>query len=191
LARAIVGVGLVCCAEVDATRYVEGETGTATFSNPFSEAVYLDGCGHFTQEQLASGKWNPLGGEHVCVWEGYAQPVEPKASISEPFGARDPGVWRLAYTVGFRCDGAHPLSQENCLALRTIYTERFEVAWKEPTDQELCEGTGGRWDPNSCGHYPCGDFPSCDAVIPGCDCGPLSNFREGEGCRTDPGCGLE
>lgn len=52
----------------------------------------------------------------------------------------------------------------------------------------LCEATGGRWDPNSCGHYECGNVPACRAIIPGCDCGPLSNFVRGQGCVPDDEC---
>ncbi len=52
----------------------------------------------------------------------------------------------------------------------------------------LCERTGGAWDEGSCGHYECGEFPECDAVIPGCDCGPKANYIEGEGCVEDVTC---
>jgi hypothetical protein len=52
----------------------------------------------------------------------------------------------------------------------------------------LCELTGGVWDPNSCGHYDCGQLPACDAIIPGCDCGPDMNFVEDTGCFPDETC---
>ena len=58
-------------------------------------------------------------------------------------------------------------------------------------DQALCEGTDGRWDERSCGHYQCGNPPSCEAIIPGCDCGGLANFVEGAGCVQDRACGEE
>jgi hypothetical protein len=56
------------------------------------------------------------------------------------------------------------------------------------SDEQLCVDTGGRWDPISCGHYHCGFFPECDAVIPGCDCGAGLNFKPGLGCIPDPQC---
>jgi hypothetical protein len=59
----------------------------------------------------------------------------------------------------------------------------------QPSEQSLCEETGGTWDPLSCGHYPCGQFPACDAIIPGCNCGPGKNFVAGTGCVIDPACG--
>lgn len=59
---------------------------------------------------------------------------------------------------------------------------------KEPDDQELCEMTGGTWDPTSCGHYFCGIVPECAAVIPGCDCGEASNFADGLGCVESVAC---
>jgi len=58
-----------------------------------------------------------------------------------------------------------------------------------PSEATLCVETGGVWDPTSCGHYRCGAFPECDAVIPGCNCGPERNFRAGVGCVDDPACG--
>lgn len=55
-------------------------------------------------------------------------------------------------------------------------------------DQELCTGTGGTWDDTACGHYMCGIPNPCDALIPGCDCGPTSNFVDGMGCVEDDEC---
>ena len=55
--------------------------------------------------------------------------------------------------------------------------------------QSLCTGSGGTWDPTSCGHWTCGEAPLCDAVIPGCNCGLGSNFIEGVGCQADSTCG--
>lgn len=57
--------------------------------------------------------------------------------------------------------------------------------------QGLCEATGGTWDPNACEDYVCGVPNACEAVIPGCDCGPDANFVEGEGCVDDPKCEQE
>ena len=59
---------------------------------------------------------------------------------------------------------------------------------KEPDDQELCEMSGGTWDPTSCGHYFCGLQPDCGAVDPGCDCGEDSNFIDGTGCVESVAC---
>lgn len=59
---------------------------------------------------------------------------------------------------------------------------------KEPDDQELCEMSGGTWDPASCGHYFCGLMPDCTAVDPGCDCGEDSNFIDGLGCVESVAC---
>jgi len=55
-------------------------------------------------------------------------------------------------------------------------------------DQALCVSTGGTWDANACGHYECGLPNDCDAVIPGCNCGSLSNFMPGVGCVSDADC---
>ncbi len=55
-------------------------------------------------------------------------------------------------------------------------------------DEALCINSGGAWDEAACGHYECGQTNLCNAIIPGCDCGPGSNFVEGEGCIEDPVC---
>jgi hypothetical protein len=55
-------------------------------------------------------------------------------------------------------------------------------------EQALCQGSGGTWDVTSCGHYQCGGPPLCDAIIPGCDCGPLANFIDGQGCVAAESC---
>ncbi len=54
--------------------------------------------------------------------------------------------------------------------------------------ERSCRVTGGTWDENSCGNYECGEFPACDAIVPGCDCGPKANFVEGKGCVEDQVC---
>ena len=59
------------------------------------------------------------------------------------------------------------------------------------TQQQLCEETGGSWMMGgpSCGHYYCGHPNMVDpCVAPGCDCGPLSNFDDLEGCQPDADC---
>jgi len=56
--------------------------------------------------------------------------------------------------------------------------------------RRLCVDTGGTWDEGSCGDYECGNFPACDAVIPGCDCGSARSFDVMEGCFADASCGV-
>jgi hypothetical protein len=56
------------------------------------------------------------------------------------------------------------------------------------TNEELCLMTGGKYDSNSCGHYNCGEQPTCEAVLPGCDCGPNMNFNAYFGCLEDMAC---
>ncbi|MCP3980720.1 MAG: hypothetical protein GY716_15570 [bacterium] len=57
-----------------------------------------------------------------------------------------------------------------------------------PSEEALCNTTGGFWDIDSCYHYWCGQFPDCDAIVPGCDCGTGRNFVQGAGCVDDPVC---
>lgn len=53
--------------------------------------------------------------------------------------------------------------------------------------EELCTTSGGSWE-TACGHWTCGEPPSCDALTPGCNCGSSANFDEALGCVEDPGC---
>ncbi|MGH1344618.1 MAG: hypothetical protein ACRBN8_23870 [Nannocystales bacterium] len=57
-----------------------------------------------------------------------------------------------------------------------------------PGPQALCESTDGTWDPTACGDYYCGIPNDCEALDPGCDCGPDANFVDGEGCVADDAC---
>jgi len=54
-------------------------------------------------------------------------------------------------------------------------------------EQALCILTGGSWENQSCGDYECGQPPSCEAIMPGCDCGEGMNFTL-EGCAADAAC---
>lgn len=56
------------------------------------------------------------------------------------------------------------------------------------SEEEVCMTTGGFWDIASCGHYPRSQFPDCDAIWPGCDCGIGRNYVTGIGCEIDPTC---
>jgi hypothetical protein len=58
------------------------------------------------------------------------------------------------------------------------------------SEQTLCLDTGGHWDPDTCGHYVCGEpLPIlCLVAEPGCDCGSGRSFVEGEGCAVDATC---
>ena len=58
----------------------------------------------------------------------------------------------------------------------------------DPALEILCENTGGTWDPVSCGDYFCGLPPDCEAIIPGCDCGPYALFYHQWGCMVSEEC---
>lgn len=187
LGVSLLALGVAGCSMTDADLYEPGESGTATFLNLSRKAtLWLGGCTTFVQEEWVGGEWVDRGGEFVCFWEGFARPVAPEESVVEPFVARDPGRWRLTYDVGFDCDPGAPLSQPNCRSLQRISSAPFEVA--DLGEEALCQNSGGTWDPLSCGDYTCGAFPECDAIIPGCDCGPGRNFVPGIGCEDDPAC---
>jgi plastocyanin len=57
-----------------------------------------------------------------------------------------------------------------------------------PAQDQLCQKTGGKWMPFSCGHWTCGQEPMCDAIIPGCYCGDGMSFDADTGCFQDDAC---
>ena len=57
-------------------------------------------------------------------------------------------------------------------------------------DKKLCVDTGGQWDPLACGDAKCGIPNPCEAIIPGCNCGPTESFQSGVGCVEDPSEGV-
>ena len=178
----------LACARTDANRYGTDDSGISIFKNTNRQkTIWLQGCNVFVQQEKVGEVWVDRGGDLNCFWEGFAQPVPPRGMRSDPFTARTPGQWRLAYDVGFGCSATEPFSSENCALTSRIFSNVFDVI--DPLgDQALCTASGGAWDPLSCGHYSCGYFPECDAIIPGCDCGPGGNFEPGVGCVDDPTC---
>jgi hypothetical protein len=119
-----------CVAETDRDRYGVGEAGLATFRNlSTSHTLFLDGCSAFGFSRLEKGEWRPPTPAHVCVWEGFAQPVAPGGVRREAFDAPgEPGTWRLVYAVGAGCREDRPLAAEHCRQLGEAATDPFEVA---------------------------------------------------------------
>lgn len=60
----------------------------------------------------------------------------------------------------------------------------------ESVEQQICESQGGVWDELACGHYQCGVPQACEAIIPGCDCGPFATFTK-TGCTVLAECSVE
>lgn len=116
-----------CAPETDRDRYTVGESGVATFRNEAPTTVFLRGCDHFDYEMRVGAEWVSQGPDAVCVWEGFADPVPPGGSATDPITAREPGTWRLRYEVGIGCSETAPLDQEHCAAVGRIASNEFEV----------------------------------------------------------------
>jgi hypothetical protein len=130
---AVVLVGALlwgCVAETDRDRYAPGDAGVASFRNLSpTRSLYLDGCSAFGFSRLEGGRWHPPEPAHVCVWQGFAQPVPPGEVRSEPFVApAEAGTWRLVYAVGAGCRADRPLAAGHCAQLGELATDAFEVA---------------------------------------------------------------
>ena len=129
---------LSCMVETDRDRYAVRDVGTAAFHNVLSTPAYLGGCSVYAFQRFAGDAWRDRGPGVVCVWEGFAHPVELGESVRFEFYAPDePGLWRLRVDVGLGCSPDGPLSSETCSALFVANSEPFEV-------QALCE-------PQECG----------------------------------------
>ncbi len=124
----VVGLTIIGCARVDRDRYVAGDTGTAFFSNPSTDTVYLDGCSIYGFEKLEPGGWTDRGPSVVCVWEGLARPVESGEVVGSVLDVPDEaGTWRLVYAVGLACSEDQPLDPTHCELIRPTRTRSFEV----------------------------------------------------------------
>lgn len=184
----LLGALALGCPQTDRERYWPGDPGQATYLNHSRTlTTWFGGCNAFVQQEHDGIAWVDRGGEVTCIWEGFADPLPPGETRVDPFTARTPGRWRLAYDIGFGCRADAPLSGANCRITTRVLSNAFEVL--DPAREDvLCEQTGGLWDPLSCGHYLCGDAPDCRAIVPGCDCGPDASFVSGEGCVPDASC---
>lgn len=163
---------LGCQARTDRELYVEGDSGEVEFENSSGETAYLGGCTHFEQQELVDGAWVSRGGEFVCFWEGFADPVEPGAVAVDAFTARTPGSWRLRYAVGTGCAAGEPLAADRCESLGQVVSNRFEVV-RAPVTTPPCIRTG-------CSGQVCAPLPvvtSCEylpeyACLRQADCVP-------------------
>jgi hypothetical protein len=119
---------LASCADVDRPGYVSGDTGVVQLTNPTQGRIHLDGCSHFSFEKWEGSQWSDRGPAWVCVWQGYARPVEPHEVVTSDFTApAEPGVWRLRFPIGLGCRDDAPLEPASCSALVSTETRPFQV----------------------------------------------------------------
>jgi hypothetical protein len=119
---------LAGCADVDQPRYVAGDAGEARLTNPTTGRIHLDGCSPFSFEKWEGAHWIDRGPAWVCVWQGYAQPVESHAVSTAAFTAPDePGTWRLRFPIGLGCRDDAPLEPGSCSWIGSSETAPFEV----------------------------------------------------------------
>ncbi|MEO1171784.1 MAG: hypothetical protein AAFX94_06990 [Myxococcota bacterium] len=121
-----------------------------------------DGCEYNTQFYPDGARFYADDGCNYCeCFDGNVACTE---------AACDP-CWGAVATGTGSCTGPYGAAPEFCCESKA-----------------LCGSTGGVWDTRSCGDYTCGAPPSCDAVVPGCDCGEHANFVIGAGCVEDQNC---
>jgi hypothetical protein len=126
-----IAIGLMaligCRAETDREQYTVGDLGVATFINGTRVVAYLGGCSTYSFEKLEAERWTDRGPAGICVWEGFAQPVEPGTSRDELLIPGEMGTWRLRYSAGLGCLVSEPLNEESCEFIGAIYSSQFSV----------------------------------------------------------------
>jgi hypothetical protein len=131
-------LGASCVAKTDRASYGPGDLGQTAFHNGSGATAWLDGCSAYHFERHDGRDWAWAGPAVVCVWEGFAQPVEPGESVAfDLIAPSEPGVYRLRYDVGVGCHPEAPLQPESCRAIGAVHTPEFRVVG-------LCE-------PSECG----------------------------------------
>lgn len=134
-------------AETDASVYYadglrpDGALGEATLRNTLDEPVYLPGCSPFAlQKETGPGQWETSGPAMVCVWEGYAQRLDPGALVTFPFQPPGgTGTWRVSFAVSAGCQDGKPLSQAACSATGHVATPPFAIHASRPAGEPAAE----------------------------------------------------
>jgi hypothetical protein len=110
------------------------------------------------------------------------------------------GMWLPATCGDWKC-GNEPLCKaiipgcncgpgQNFDPVKGCFKDPGCEAVELPKDEDkLCIESGGSWLLDTCGHWECGKEPLCDAIIPGCNCGPKKSFDAKLGCVPEPNCG--
>jgi hypothetical protein len=102
----------------DASVYDAAQPAQAMLRNSLDRPVYLPGCNPLTLERERSpGRWESQGPTVACVWEGFAQRIDPGAEAAFPFTPRAGGTWRVRFPgIGIGCRDGRPMSQAGCQA---------------------------------------------------------------------------
>lgn len=133
LAAALAGLGvlLLACSpppRTDRDQYPAGAYGRVLLRNTTGLTLWLAGCSHFEYQQQVGDEWVTRDPEKTCVWEGFAEPVEPGATVRDPLDTqREPGIWRVRYPVGLGCAADQPLSEASCAAIFEMVSNPFEI----------------------------------------------------------------
>jgi hypothetical protein len=121
-------------AATDGDLYLALAIATAVFDNASNDTVYLGGCAQFGIERRLDGIWMDVGPPFLCVWPGFASPVEPDEFVETDFDVpSDSGLYRLRYDFGEDCDPRQPLGPASCARTGSVYSNTFEVV------REMCD----------------------------------------------------
>lgn len=106
-------------------------------NNGTKQSIWLTGCSIFSREfrATASEKWQDLGPDRMCGWEGEAVEVKAGASSSQETSFNKPGIWRLSLRYGLGCKKGYPMNEQNCKSLHDAVSAARTVS----TDRETCE----------------------------------------------------
>ena len=146
-----------------------------------------------TGEQLCEdtgGTWVETScGDYFCGQPPLCYALIPGCDCGEGMNFGEDGCFKDPEA----CEGISVCSSdaeceecETCLVGKCLPSSEPECLGLN--DKKLCVDTGGQWDPFACGDAKCGIPNPCEAIIPGCNCGPTESFQSGVGCVEDPSC---
>jgi len=114
---------------MDKSRYTAKDSIRVTLHNGTDKPVYLEGCNVFYLNTAVDTGW-VVKAMRICVWEGYAQKVEPGKRFSETFppgGYMTKGVHRFTVPTYYDCVDGKPISQAECGSKSIIIGPTFAV----------------------------------------------------------------
>lgn len=106
-------------AEVAVTLTFQGRSLSISIRNGGSEPIFLPGCNHYLLERKEASAFK-VERQKLCVWEGYALPVEPgqTSTFEEAADALPAGTYRVRVEYAVGCERGKPLSQAGCKEMR-------------------------------------------------------------------------
>jgi len=121
----------------DKSSYGTSQNAWGRVNNGTKSSIWLMGCSYFSREfrPTAKEKWQEMGPDRMCGWEGEAVEVKPGASRSQETRLERPGIWRLTMRYGKGCKKGLAMNEKNCQSLHNAVS----ISVKVTVDKKTCE----------------------------------------------------